>query len=113
MTFEFSRLAHCQLKWISERDLYFMELLINGDKINLPAIMICQMKEAVRKVKACLPYGMVLSLFFQSANIDLTGEDSKTLLHTDTYTAKTLQKMGYLLSKGTWKKKSDASIIKK
>ena len=77
--------------WVSERDLAFMEYLIKGEAINLPYIMLCQMRETVRKVKTCLRYGMVFTLLFQDANIDLTREDGKALQHTDTYSVKSLQ----------------------
>ena len=65
----------------------------------------CQMRETVRLVKTCLPYGMVFTLLFQDANIDLTEEDEKALHHTNTYSAKSLQRMGYHFSDGSWKKK--------
>ena len=77
-----------------------MERVIKGKAINLPFIMLSQMKETTRKVNICLPYGMVFMLIFEAAHIDLSGEDSKQLYHTDTYTAKSLIRMGYHLSNG-------------
>ena len=68
-----------------------MEYLIKGEAINLLYIMIYQMRETIRKVMTCLPYGMVFTLLFQAANIDLTGEDGKSLQHIDTYSVKSLQ----------------------
>ena len=63
------------------------------------------MRKTVRKVKTCLPYGMVFTLIFKATNIDLTGEDGKDLQHIDTYSAKSLQQMGYQFFDGSWKKK--------
>ncbi|WP_374695332.1 hypothetical protein ACEW7V_02465 [Areca yellow leaf disease phytoplasma] len=82
-----------------------MGCVIEGEALNLTHIMMMQMKEAVRKVKACLPYGMVLTLFFQASRVNLEGEDGRPLHHTDTYTSKSLQRMGYELKEGTWRKK--------
>ena len=78
-----------------------MECLIEGEVLNLPYIMLCQMKETIRKVKTYLPYRMVFTLLFQVAGIDLIGEDCKALHHTDTYSAKSLQRMGYQLTDGS------------
>ena len=52
------------------------------------------MKEAARKARACLPYGMVFTLLFEEFGVDCTGEDAKRLLHTDRYTEKSLHRMG-------------------
>ena len=81
--------------WISERYLCFMECVIEGEALNLPYIMLCQMKETIRKVKTYPPYGMVFTLLFQVTMIDLTREDRKALHHTDTYSAQLMQRMGY------------------
>ena len=80
---------------MSERDLAFMEKVVKGEPINLPYIMINQMKETTRKVNTCLPYGMAFTIIFQAAHINLSGEDKKEPHHTDTYTAKSLIRMGY------------------
>jgi len=98
--------------WVTERDLSFMGHVIDGEALNLPHIMLLQMKEAVRKVKAYLPYGMVLTLFFQASRVNLNGEDGRPLHHTDTYSSKSLQRMGYQLTEGAWRKKgSDLRAI--
>ena len=67
--------------------------------------MMSQMKETTRKANSYLPYGMVFTLIFEAAHIDLSREDSRQLHHTDTYTAKSLIRMGYHLSNGQWRKK--------
>ena len=63
------------------------------------------MRETIKKAKTCLPYGMVFILLFQTANIDLTREDGKALHHTNTYSVKSLIRMGYHFFDGQWKKK--------
>ena len=64
---------------VSERDLAFMECITKGEAINLPFIMMRQMKEIIRGAKTCLPYGMVFILLFQAVHIDLSGKDGKEL----------------------------------
>ena len=91
--------------WISERDPTFMECITKGKAINLPFIMIGQMKETIRKAKTCLPYGTVFILLFQNVHIDLSEEYIKELHHSDTYSIKYLMRMGYHLSDGHWKRK--------
>ena len=48
---------------------------------------------------------MVFTLLFEAAHIDLDGEDGRQLHHSDTYSTKSLMRMGYHLSNGQWKKK--------
>ena len=94
--------------WVNERDLEFIKRVIKGEPINLPFIMMNQMKKTTRKANTCLPYGMVFTLIFEAAHINLSGEDNRQLHHTDTYTAKSLIGMGYHLSNGQWRKKISA-----
>ena len=82
-----------------------MERVIKGEPINLPYIMLSQMKKIVRKANTCLSYGMVFTLLFEAAHVDLEGEDGRQLHHSDTYSTKSLMRMGYHLSNGQWKKK--------
>ena len=48
---------------------------------------------------------MAFTLIFKAAQIDLSGEDSRQLHHTDTYSAKSLNRMRYHLLNGQWRKK--------
>ena len=91
--------------WDSERDLAFMEKVVRGEPINLPFIMINQIKETTRKTNTCLSYGMAFTVIFEAAHISLSGEDKKEPHHTDTYTAKSLIRMGYSKIDGEWKKR--------
>ena len=82
-----------------------MEHIIKKTPVNLSYIIIMQMKETVRKAKSCLPYGMMLTLLFKSQRVSLEGEDGIKLHHTDVYTSKTLERMGYFQVEGVWRKK--------
>ena len=82
-----------------------MERVIKGEAVNPSYIMLSQMKETIRKANTCLPYGMVFTLLFEAAHINLDDEDSRQLHHSDTYSTKSLIRMGYHLSNRQWKKK--------
>ena len=96
--------------WVSERDLAFMEKVVRGEAINLPFIMLNQIKETTRKTNTCLPYGMAFTVIFEAAHINLSSEDKKELHHTDTYTAKSLIRMGYSKIDGEWKKRDHQEV---
>lgn len=57
--------------------------------------MMSQIKEAIKKSIACLPYGMVFTLIFKEFGMDYSGEDAKRLLHIDTYNECSLHHMDY------------------
>lgn len=48
--------------WMTKKDIAFMCYLIQGKLIKLPYLMLGQIKEAAKKSRACLPYGMVFTL---------------------------------------------------
>ena len=87
-----------------------MEKVVRGEAINLPFIMLNQIKETTRKTNTCLPYGMAFTVIFEAAHINLSGEDKKELHHTDTYTAKSLIRMGYSKIDGEWKKRDHQEV---
>ena len=89
-----------RFNWVSERDHAFMECITKEEAINLPFIMMGQMKETIRRAKTCLPYEMVFTLLFQVAHIDLSGKDEKELHYSNTYSAKSIIRMGYHLLDG-------------
>ena len=92
--------------WVNEKEIVFMYHVIEGNQINLPFLMITQMKEATKGKRACLPYGMVFTLIFNEFGVNLDGEISKKLLHTDTYNDKSLFRMGYIKKDNNWMKKA-------
>ena len=91
--------------WVTERDISLMYFLINGVKVNLPYIMILQILEAMKKNRACLPYGMVFIIIFSEYGMSLGGEISRKLLHTDYYNRKSLHRMGFIKVNDRWVKK--------
>jgi len=90
--------------WVSERDMIFMEHLIDREALNIPYIMMIHIREAARKIKACLPYGIGFTMIFEDVGIDLTDEIGKPLHHSDTDLAKSLRRIRYHLQ-GVWLKK--------
>lgn len=50
--------------WVTEKDTAFMYYLIQGKPINLPFLMLSKIKEATKKSRICLRYGMVFTLIF-------------------------------------------------
>lgn len=69
--------------------------LINGTTVNLPIVMMEQMKEAIVRFRACLPYAMVLTLIIRELGISLDSEISQTLMHTDYYNKQSLHQIRY------------------
>ncbi|WCJ21135.1 hypothetical protein M5689_003314 [Euphorbia peplus] len=57
---------------VSNRERVFMYHLMNEKKINLPAMIIRQMKNV--KVGSALAYGSLLTRLFESAGIEISGE---------------------------------------
>ena len=96
----FSKTGH--FDWVIEKDIAFIYYLAKGHPVNLPYLMMSQMKEVARKSRACLPYGMVFILLFEEFGVDCTDEDAKRLLHTDRYTKKSLHQMGIQKVEGRW-----------
>ena len=52
-----------------------------------------------------MPYGMFFTLVFTDFGINLNGEASKKLQHTDYYNSKSLHRMGFVKTDGRWVKK--------
>lgn len=53
------------------------------------------MRDIAERVKAYLPYSMILTRVFEVFDIFLEGESFKKLLRHDEYCNRTLYKMGY------------------
>lgn len=70
--------------WVIEKDITFIYYLIQGKSINLPFLMLSQIREVAKKYRACLPYGMVVTLIFIEFVVNCKGEDARKLQHTDT-----------------------------
>ena len=70
--------------------------------IDLPALILAQMRDAATQRRHCLPYGMAVTRLFRAYSIPLEGETSKGILHTDIYDQRSLHRMGYRLVSGRW-----------
>lgn len=84
---------------MTEKNIAFMYYLIQGKPMNLPFMMLRQIKEAAKKSRAYLPYGMVFILYeliiFTEFGVYFDGEDARRLLHTNHYNERSLHQMGY------------------
>lgn len=87
---------------VTKEDISFMYYLIQGKPINLSFFMLRQIKEAMKKSRTCLSYGMVFILIFINFAVDCEGEDGRKLLHTDRYNKRSLNHMGYLKVDDRW-----------
>lgn len=79
-----------------------MVALIRGIFINLPGIMVSQMKEVATSRRLCLSYGMGLTRIFRAFSVSLEVEAFKEILHMDTYHNKSLHQIGYKKIDGRW-----------
>ena len=59
--------------FVSERNLIIMVYVLQSIHLNLPALMFTYMREAVGRVKTCLPYNMVLTLIFREFGVPREG----------------------------------------
>ena len=69
---------------------------------DLPLLIFTQMRDRVGRARACLPYGMALTLVFREVGIDIEGKLFVDLCHTDTYDKQTLIRMGYRKVGQSW-----------
>ena len=83
-----------------------MYFLIEEIQINLSFLMLAQIKEAAKRQRASLPYGMAFILIFSEFGVDLEGENSKRLLYTNYYSENSLHRIGYTKIGGQWVKKT-------
>lgn len=79
-----------------------MYYLIQGKLINLLFLMLSQIKEIVKKSRACLPYGIVFTLIFPEFGVDCSGEDARKLPHTNRYNEQSLYHIGYSKVDDRW-----------
>ena len=89
-----------------------MYYLIQRNPMNLPFMMMQQIKDATgrSKTKACLPHGMVFTLIFIDSETNLEGEDFKVLAHTDFYPKRSLHHMGYQKVDDQWMHEGDDDL---
>ena len=78
--------------YITKQELIIMVCLIRGREINLPAILFHQIREASERKRACLPYGMALTLIFREYEVSLEREAYLCILHSDVYDDRSLHR---------------------
>ena len=60
-----------------------MHYMIQGIEMNLPAMMLQNIKDVTNQSRTCLSYAMVFTLIFRDSQIDLEGQDYKRMMHID------------------------------
>ena len=71
--------------FVPEWDIMLMYHVIQDIPLNLPAVMMWQIKEAASQVKTYLPCGMALIPIFKNIGVSLEGENSRVLMYLDSY----------------------------
>ena len=69
--------------------------MILGIKINLPAMMLQNIKDVANRSRTYLPYAMVFILIFKDTRVDLECEDYKEIVHIDYLNVGTLYMMKF------------------
>ena len=88
--------------FVGQRDLYIMYHIMIEKPTNLLGMIISHMVDQIKRKSGSLPYGMVLIVLFENAEIDLSNEISQKLLHSDTYNKKSLRRMRYVKVEDQW-----------
>ena len=70
--------------------------------INLLAMIISHMVDQMNRNLGSLSYGMLLTILFENAEIDLSNKISQKLLHSDTYNKKSWRRMGFVKIEDMW-----------
>ena len=78
--------------------------IVQGIPLNLPNIIMHQMREASARNKACLLYGMALTRLFEAAKILVKNEAFTRLSRFDMYDEKALTRMQFHIEVGRWVK---------
>lgn len=53
--------------------------------MDMPFMMLEKIKDAAKRSRACLFYGMVFTLIFIKFGVGLEGDDLKRMMHTNYY----------------------------
>ena len=69
---------------------------------NLSRMIMSYMVDQMNRKSGSLSYGMLLTILFENAGIDLTNEASQNLIHSNTYNDKSLRRMGFINVKDIW-----------
>ena len=69
--------------------------VIQGILLNLSSLTFQQIWELASRVKACLSYGMALTLTFRQFGVALEGETTRVLKHSNAYNDQSLYRIGF------------------
>lgn len=78
---------------VTDHDVCIMYHIINETPHDFSDFMMSIMKEALRRTKAALPYGMFLRYVFEHFHVKLKGEIVVELRHSDIFNAHSLHRM--------------------
>ena len=82
--------------------MYIMYHILIKKSINLFGMIMSHMVDQMNRKSGSLPYGMLLTVLFENAKIDLTNEVSQNLIHSNTYNDKILRRMGFIKVEDIW-----------
>ena len=71
--------------FVTQRNMYIMYHILMKKSINLSKMIMSHMVDQMNRKSGSLSYGMLLTVLFENASIDLTNEVSQNLLHIDTF----------------------------
>ena len=87
-------------------DLWLVDCILSGRKVNLGYLMIQQMSNLLSSKSGILPYGMVLTLLFRACTIDLSAETEVRMPKpSDAIDDASISRLGYELVNGAWREK--------
>ena len=76
--------------------------IVQGIPLNLPGIMMHQIREASVRNKVCLPYEMALTRLFEATEISGENKAFTRLSRFDVYDEKALTRMQFHVEAGRW-----------
>ncbi|GKV47354.1 hypothetical protein SLEP1_g54260 [Rubroshorea leprosula] len=95
----------------TKENLYMMGLIMQGNKLNLGALIISHMRKAMNSSEEYLPYGHLLTNFFEKWGIDLSKEQSEEISEDETLTETALKRMKFEKQDGTWVRIGDSPEV--
>ncbi|GAV62578.1 hypothetical protein CFOL_v3_06101, partial [Cephalotus follicularis] len=87
---------------LSRMQVFLMWCILSKIEFFFPLLMLKTMVRAFSQKKFVLPFGSILTKFFQHFHIRLEGEVATKLKKEDTYNKSTLNRMGWKKQEGIW-----------
>ena len=76
--------------------MYIMYHILIKKSINLFGMIMSHMVDQMNRKSSSFSYGMLLTVLFENAEIDLINEVSQNIIHSDTYNDKSLRRMRFI-----------------